>query len=154
MYRVAYRVTGESNSAEDVCQIVFLRLLEESRRIRHPERLASWLRRCAVNSSINLAKKRRRESQLEEILHRAADGRAARDDLSPEERLESEEAATRLKDALLRLPARERALLALRFDEDLTYEQIGAVVRRPVTTVKSQIRRAVARLRGYLNSAD
>jgi RNA polymerase sigma-70 factor (ECF subfamily) len=51
---------------------------------------------------------------------------------------------------MLQLEPEARALLALRFDEDLTFSEIAAALDRPVSTVKSQVARAVSRLRALL----
>ena len=59
-FRVAYRVTGEHDVAEDVRQTVFLRLMKSPRAVRHAERLAAWLRRSVVNEAINAVRRRKR----------------------------------------------------------------------------------------------
>jgi RNA polymerase sigma factor (sigma-70 family) len=53
-------------------------------------------------------------------------------------------------DALGRLPARDRAIVVLRYFEDLSVEQVADVLEVPVSVVKSQTRRSLAKLRELL----
>ena len=60
IFRIAYRITGDHATAEDVRQTIFLRLLENPALVRRVRTLAPWLRRAAVNEAINAIRGRRR----------------------------------------------------------------------------------------------
>jgi len=68
--------------------------------------------------------------------------------------LVADERAKRLAGALLQLEPAERALLSLRFDEDLTFAEIASVLGQPASTIKSRLARTVGRLRGLLINQD
>jgi RNA polymerase sigma-70 factor, ECF subfamily len=147
MVRIAYRITSDLAEAEDLRQRVFLKLLEAPGSVAQPERFAAWMRRTMVNAAIVALRRRRRREGLHQRLRARA---MSVDDAHPGAGLMADEQARRLADAMLQLDAEARALLALRFDEDLTYSEIAAALDRPVSTVKSQVARAIARLRTML----
>ena len=64
------------------------------------------------------------------------------------------EDADRLAAALAELTPTDRALLALRFDEALTFGEIGEALAKPASTVKSRYAKAIERLRASLESED
>ncbi len=144
LLRVAYRITGRMAEAEDVRQRVLLKLLENPGAVRRPELFASWMHRTAVNDALSaLRQKKRRERRIERLARRVVPSNVS----SPGDSLIAEEQAHRLNDALSRLEPQIRAMLSLRFDENLTFAEIAAVLGRPASTIKSRFGRAVDRLR-------
>ena len=65
--------------------------------------------------------------------------------------LQDRESREQLAVALAKLAPEERALVSLRFDEDLTFREIGEVLELPTSTIKSQLSQAIARLRTALS---
>ena len=145
--RIAFRITGDLGEAEEVRQEVFLRLLESPHSLREPERFAAWIRRCATNTAIEAVRKhklrQRANTRIQQHLSKT-------DDTQPIDKLAAADEAECLRAALAKLETDERGLLALRFDEGLTFQEIGNTLERPVSTVKSQVASAVERLRGLL----
>lgn len=146
-YRIACRVTRCHAAAEDVRQTVFLRLWEKPRSIRSPERFGVWFRRAIVNEAINVARRASRTRA-----RRTTGPDAPSRDGAMLETLGQAEEVQRLEWALEQLVPEERALLTLRFDEDLTFQEISHVVDKPLSTIKSQARRAVTRLGRIMES--
>ncbi len=70
--------------------------------------------------------------------------------LSPGQELEKKESVQRLREALVELRPEEQEVFLLRQNGDLTYEQIAVLRRRPVGTVKTQMRTALIKLRKVL----
>lgn len=149
--RIAYRITGDAAKAEDVRQTVFLRLLESHEGLDKPERIAAWLRRCAVNVAITELRRRKSDQRANAKL---ASGERIEAAGEPGKALAATEEAAQLRAALATLEPDVRALLSLRFDEGLTFREIAATVDRPASTVKSQIGAAVVRLRAMLAPID
>ncbi len=151
LVRIAYRITGDLAEAEDVRQRVLLKLLESSGALREPERFAAWMHRAVVNTALSAVRRRkRREGLFERLRHRAA----TLDESHPGARMIADDQARLLADALLRLEPDARALLALRFDLELTFHEIAAALGQPASTVKSRLARAVSRLRTLLADDD
>jgi len=139
VFSLAWRMTGDRGLAEEVAQDVFLELDRHMDRIESPEHALNWLRRVAMNRSAD-ALRRRKVRGLDlwvdiEEKHGA-----------PAEERQSALGA-RLEYLLSTLPEPQRAALVLRYQEDLTPEEIAASVDAPLATVKSNLHRGLKLLR-------
>lgn len=151
LLRVASRVTGDVAEAEEVRQTVFLRMLQSPGSLRSPERFAAWVHRATVNEAISAVRRRKRREAAGTRLGELGPATAASD---PADALVAGDEAARLSAALAGLEPDERALLALRFDEGLTFAEIATALGQPASTVKSRAARVVARLRARLDDPD
>ena len=133
--RAAYAMLGNWAAAEDAVQTTFTALYSHWPRIRsgNPE---AYARRTLVNNCIAATRKRSRELVTDRVPDRATDGGQAYVDL---------------KDALAQLPVRDRAVIALRYLEDLSVRDVAAALDLPEGTVKSQSSRALTRLEQLLS---
>ncbi len=151
LLQIAYRVVGCLDQAEDIRQTIMLRMLQSPESLPAPSALAAWLRRCVVNESVTRARRadvhERATSALRQINPK---GHVA----TSSEQLIANEEIGRLHRALRELEAESRALLSLRFDEDLTFREISEILQRPVSTVKSQVGRAINDLRQILRRKE
>src|SRR5437764_686009 len=119
--RLAYLLTGDRASAEDLAQDAFVKVAGRLVHLRDPGAFDAYLRRTVVNlSHSNL--RRKRVERLYLLKHRSAAGQAAAETGSFEDREE-------LWSALLRLPERQRAAIVLRFYEDLSEAQTAEILR-------------------------
>ena len=135
--RSAYLLTGDAHLAEDLLQETLTRVAQKWRRVGDsPD---PYARRVMHNLAIDSW--RRRRVRPAEVLGTTPPELAGRgDDAEVERRVV-------LRDALARLTPRQRAVLSLRFYEDLTESETAAVLGCSVSTVKSTARDALARLR-------
>ena len=131
--RLAFMLTGDAGVAEEVAQEAFVRVWRAWERIRDPQAAAAYLRRTVVNLSTSLL--RRRTLELRHRLRRVED--AVEVDVG---------ARIDVLRAVARLPARQRACVALRFYEDLSESQTAEVLGISVGAVKSQTYKALRRL--------
>ena len=136
--RTAYAMLGSWPAAEDAAQSTFTALYANWPRIRSINTDA-YGRRVLVNTCITAIRKRAREVVTDRVPERES-----ADDLS----------AVELMDALARLPVRDRAVLALRYLEDLSVRDVAAACDVPEGTVKSQTSRALARLEELLSAPE
>jgi RNA polymerase sigma-70 factor, ECF subfamily len=149
-FSVAFRMLGSRADAEDIAQQAFVDAFNALERFRGEGRthaFSTWLLRIAVNRSKDVLKSRRR---TEEPLDRDVPGGEAAfayDPPTPEAHASSGERRERLEAALLELPTKYREVLILRDAEDLSYEEIRAILRLPLTTLKIRVIRARAMLR-------
>lgn len=133
--RLARRITGDRMLAEDLVQEAFVRLATRFPDLRDPAAFGPYLRTTVTN----LARSHFRRLALErKHLQREAGTRVTTQD--PESHPE-------VWDALLRLPPRQRAAVALRYYEDLSVGQVADVLECPAGTVKSLASRGIAQLR-------
>ncbi len=133
--RAAYLLTGDVHLAEDLVQTALHRAAMRWERLTASGDPEAYVRRILYNEHVSWWRRRRlRESYGDEAPERAA------------HRVDSELRVT-MRDALRRLTPHQRAVLVLRFYEDMSESQAAAVLGCGVGTVKSQTRHALGRLR-------
>lgn len=133
--RLARGLTGDRMLAEDLVQEAFVRLSAHFPDLRDPGAFGAYLRTTVTN----LARSHFRRLSLERaFLEREAATQVTTRD--PESHPE-------IWDAILRLPPRQRAAIALRYYEDMTVSQAADVLECPAGTVKSLASRGIAQLR-------
>jgi RNA polymerase sigma-70 factor (sigma-E family) len=141
MVRLAHLITGSNGVAEDVVQEAFVRLRAQWHRVDNP---GGYLRTTVVNLSRGHLRRRgveRRHVVAEPIDHSGP----------PDRRLTGDPEIDDTWAAVRRLPPRQRAVLALRFYEDLPLAEIAQVLGCRLGTVKSNLHRGLARLRKELS---
>jgi RNA polymerase sigma-70 factor (sigma-E family) len=135
--RSAYLLTSDAHLAEDLLQEALTRVAQKWRKVGDsPD---AYARRVMHNLVIDSW--RRRRARPAEVLGASPPELSGRGDVVDVER------RVVLRDALARLTPRQRAVLSLRFYEDLTEVETAAVLGCSVSTVKSTARDALARLR-------
>jgi RNA polymerase sigma-70 factor (sigma-E family) len=137
LVRTAFLLTGDLFLAEDLAQTALTRVYASWRRVRRADDVDAYVRRVLVNANAGRFRKRR---VAEHLVAAPADGRTH----LPHESLAERSA---LMTALAELPARQRAVVVLRYWEDLSEREVAAVLGCSVGTVKSQASKALARLR-------
>ncbi len=153
VYGFVCRVTGDRSEGEDIAQEVFVRVWKNLRRYRSEDSFKVWLFAIARNASVDWL--RRKKPAVFSDFDGADGENILTQTLADPGPLPDELAALAAEGDLLavlvgRLPAKHRAVVSLRRDGDLTFEEVAAVLRQPVDTVKSLHRRSVARLRQLL----
>jgi RNA polymerase sigma-70 factor (sigma-E family) len=145
LVRTAYAVSGDRGVAEDAVQTAFAKAFRSWRRIARMEAPEAYLRRMAINEVLNdrrLARHRHevsREQVPEQLAGSGADAALTHDEMWR---------------ALSTLPPRQRAVLVLRYYEDLSEQQIADALGCRPGTVKSQASAALASLRSRLDLAS
>jgi len=134
--RTALLLTGSHHAAEELVQEALVKAAARWRRLTAEGDPEAYLRRIMVNDRISWWRRRRRESAVPAVPERASvDGS------------DTVNGRLDLAAALATLPARQRAVIVLRFYEDLSVEETAALLRCAPGTVKSQTSDALARLR-------
>jgi RNA polymerase sigma-70 factor (ECF subfamily) len=141
VFRTAYRITGNAADAEDVLQTVFLRLVRRSEAAEPLENAESYLRRAAVNASIDLIRSKQsdRSVPLFEVPSRV---------LQPD----FGELREALRLALARLTPRSAEIFSLRFFEDFRNQEIARMLNISIVTVAVTVHRVRRQLRKELAS--
>ena len=143
-YRLALRITGQPEAAEDVVQDTFVRLWEARKRVDPNGSVRSFILRITVNLCLDRFRRLRHETSLEEdetLLdvapdHGASDWDAAIDRMAVQEAFEH-------------LPPMYRVTLALRYGEELSYQEIAENLGISVTAVALRILRGKELLRAH-----
>ena len=154
VFRLAYRLTGHEQDAEDVVQEAFLKAFREIRRFEARSSFATWLYRITVNCSHDLRRQRPRAGtrpSLDDpdggVLADLADTSPAAD---PLRELASRRIDERVRAAMSGLSAQERSAFVMRHFEGLSIEEIGRVLGLRTSAAKHSIFRAVHKLRRAL----
>jgi len=143
LLRTAYLITWDSGEAEDLVQECLFKVARRWPRVRRMQQPRAYARRILVNLALDGARGRaRRRGELN-------DGAAIVEE-SARDALEGIETRAELLDALAGLNPRQRAVLVLRFFNDLTEAQTAEVLGCSPGTVKSSTSRGLARLREVL----
>lgn len=141
LFRTAYLLTGDHGLAEDLLQTALLKTYVGWRRLRAVENAEAYTRRVLVTTVTSWA--RRKSWRAERPTERV-----------PERTTRTDDDAVAERDAVWReiqnLPPRQRAVIVLRFYEDLTEQQAAAAMGCSVGNVKSQTHAALKNLRERL----
>lgn len=144
--RVAYRLLGRLEDAQDAAQEVFLRLLRHRHRVG-PD-LRAWLYRVTVNVCNDHHRRRKVVVQMEAREQRLDFDPAP----NPERVLALEERKRLVMEGLSKLPERERAAVVLRDIEGLSTAEVAAILGVEEVTVRSQASSARLKLAKYVRS--
>lgn len=132
--RTAYVVVRDWDLAEDLVQQALAKLYVAWPRVR-PETRMAYARRTVVNECLSHLRRNRPETPTDEL---------------PDRQVATIEPVPGLSEALERLPARQRAIVALRFLDDLSVAEVATALNIAEGTVKSQTSRALETLRRHL----
>lgn len=150
VFRLAYRVTGNEQDAEDVVQEAFLKAYNHFGRFDSRASFATWIHRIATNCAIDLLRRRSRRMGWG-----GSGGGFEAEDLpshhpGPEARVRSLEVEDTMARALGALSPNERAAFVLRHIEGLSTEEIGEALGLRANAAKQTVFRAVHKLRRIL----
>ena len=148
IFRTAWRVTGNANDAEDVLQTIFLRLLRRPPAALETGNAGGYLRRAAINASLDLIRSRKRshlvalDQQMIEEVEPAVDGAS-----DPERRFSGLELRDRLRRELAKVNPRAAEMFVLRYFEGHRNSEIGPMMGTSRMTVAVTLHRLRKRLR-------
>jgi RNA polymerase sigma-70 factor, ECF subfamily len=140
--RVATHLLACSDDAEDVVQDAFVRAYRHLGNYHERDRFGAWLTRILVNQCRTRATKNARYVPLDADAHTA--------DLVTDASDEAADTRAELARAMQHLVPEQREAIALRFGEELSYEEMAMVTGVGVSALKMRVQRACARLRTLL----
>ncbi len=153
IYNLIYRKVGDRETAEDLCQEVFLKAWQALPNFKEQSVFYTWLYQIAFNCSIDYIRKRNREIifACEELPQNADDGLPMlQTQPSPCQILEKEELGHIIRKAMHKLPLGQRSVLYLRYWEDLPIKEIALRLGKSEGTVKTYLYHARQKLRSLL----
>ncbi|HZG02282.1 MAG TPA: SigE family RNA polymerase sigma factor [Streptomyces sp.] len=140
MLRTAYLLTGHHHDAEDLVQAALARAYTRWERVRRTDDPDAYVWRIMINANVDRLRGLRVREWLTTRFPESRESQVA-------DRADQVVDRSLLLDALGRLPARQRAVLVLRFLEDRSETEVARVLGTRVGTVRSHTSRALARLR-------
>jgi RNA polymerase sigma-70 factor (ECF subfamily) len=146
VFSLAWRMTGDRGLAEELAQDVLLELDRNLGQMKSADHARFWLRQVTVHRAADaLRRKRTRAASLGTDVWEELEERHGFVDLDSTDGNNS--LSVRIEELLAGLPESQRAALVLRYQEDLTPEEIATTMRAPVATVKSHLQRGLKLLR-------
>lgn len=143
VHRLAYRISGDADLAEDLTQDVFVQVFRRLDQFRGESSFSTWVHRVALTVSLNAMRKvkrfRQRETPIEDAFHHEAEGSTMEPDMRD-----------RLKAAIDALPEGCRVALVMHTIEGYSHAEIGAALGIAEGTSKARVFDARARLKKAL----
>ncbi len=148
---LAYRLVGDWETALDLAQDTFVRAYQALDTFDPTRRFSSWLYRIATNRCYDYLRQQGRWESV--VVAEPAEGVTWPGDTSddPLRHLEQHDLRMAIEEAIAALPPRYRAVVVLRYLENLSYQEIADVLDLPIGTVKTHLYRARDLLRKILN---
>jgi RNA polymerase sigma-70 factor (ECF subfamily) len=158
VFSLIFRMVRDRETAEDLSQETFIKVLNNLDRYSPEFKFSSWLFKIANNLTIDHLRRRRVDTISIEGAPDAVTAESAKatsiavasGSESPLEELESRELGSAIERAIGKLRPEYRACIMLRHVEDKSYEEIAEIVKLPLGTVKTYIHRARHELRTAL----
>jgi len=142
LLQYAARITGDRERARDVVQETFIKFHRNGALSRQGE-TATWLFTVCRNGALNVCRKERRMMYLDEEVIEARESEQP----MPFDQLEQQEAAGFLLRIVAALPARQQEVIQLKFQNDLSYQQIAEIMKTTANNVGVLLHTALKTLR-------
>ncbi len=131
-YRIAFSYVHSEADAQDIVQESAYKAIYHAKKLKKTEYAKTWICRIVINEAVSFLRKQKKE-QTEPMLADFAD--------------KETEDMTDLRNALEKLAPEEKAVIILRFFEDMKLEEIAVVCEESVSTVKSRLYRTLKKLK-------
>jgi len=145
VFSLALRMTADRGLAEEIAQDVFLELDRCLGQLESAEHVLYWLRRVTMSRSTDALRRRKTRRFDQWVEMEDAHGALEAEPASP--------LGVRMEALLATLPEAQRETLILRYQEDLSPEEIAQTLAAPVATVKSHLQRGLKMLRAKAASS-
>ncbi len=143
VHNLCYKMLKNYDDAKDMAQETFLKAYRNIKNFDGRSKFTTWLYRIAVNNCINFMKKEHPQEEIkDEILEIHGD--------DPVEKYKHKKMKEIIYNAIAKLPEVQKSVFTLRALEELPYQEISAILNKPVNTVKVNYHLAVKNLKNYL----
>lgn len=155
LYQLCYRMLGNRQEAEDIAQEAFVRAYINLQTFDQKRKFSTWLYRIATNLCIDRIRKKKPDYYLDAEVE-GTEGlnmysQIAADEQLPEDAAMQMELQDRIQYEISKLPDKYRAVIVLKYIEELSLQEISEVLDLPLGTVKTRIHRGREALRKQLN---
>ncbi|MER3522517.1 MAG: RNA polymerase subunit sigma [Ignavibacteria bacterium] len=147
VYWVARRIVGSHDDADDVAQETFVKAYLALGDFRGDSSFFTWLYRIAVNLSLNVVRKQQVMNYLRDspIISSLLPARE-----NPHKDAELKDLASRLQQAVAKLPEKQRAVFVMRYFDEMSYEEISKVLKTSVGGLKANYFHALRKVQEFL----
>ena len=142
LLQYARRITGDREQARDVVQETFVKF-QRNGALRHEDEPATWLFTVCRNGALNVCRKERRMMYVDEEVLEARENEQP----MPFEQLQQKEATGFLLQIVGTLPPRQQEVIQLKFQNDLSYQQMAEILQTTTNNVGVLLHTALKTLR-------
>jgi RNA polymerase sigma-70 factor (ECF subfamily) len=150
VYGLACRMVSDAEEARDLAQQAFLQAFVHIKSFRRDAQFRTWLFRIAINQCYNFLKARRKFGDPIDCDEMNLAGTEA----SPEAELITQDDRRRLYGALEQLPAKQRAVITLKIEQGLSYQEISQILGGTAGAARVNYCQALKTLKKYMQSED
>ncbi len=143
IHDLCYKMIRNYDDARDLAQETFIKAFRKINTFRGQSKFSTWLYRIAMNNCLNFLKKQRPTEQLYEEI------RITKSD-DPVQMFKNKRFREKLREAVAKLPEVQRAVFTLRTLDDLSYEEVSEILKKPISTIKVNHHLAVKNLRNQM----
>jgi RNA polymerase sigma-70 factor (ECF subfamily) len=145
IHDLCYKILRNYDDARDIAQETFIKSYRKINKFHGRSQFSTWLYRIAVNNCLNYLKKQRPTEEIYDEM--MSDGK---DD--PVQRYKNKKLREKIYDAVAKLPTVQRAVFTLRTLEDMSYQDVSEILKKPISTIKVNHHLAVKNLRNHLRT--
>jgi RNA polymerase sigma-70 factor (ECF subfamily) len=149
VYATAYRFLNSYDDADDISQEVFIKAFNNLHKFRGDSSIKTWLYKITKNICTTTLRKKKFFSVFKSI-DSEENLDIVYEDKNPEEKLESQELSLKLNEAINKLPTKQRETFALRYFEDMKYDDISKLLGTSVGGIKANYFQAIQKIGKYL----
>jgi RNA polymerase sigma-70 factor (ECF subfamily) len=131
LFNTALRMTGDTEEAADISQETFVKAYQRLSEYRPEYKFFSWIYRILINDTLNRIKQRSKTQLIETEI--------SSDDRLPDEQFDAKRQSIRIESALRELAFDQRIVIVLRYFNDMSYQEMSAILSLPEKTVKSRL---------------
>jgi RNA polymerase sigma-70 factor (ECF subfamily) len=143
IHDLCYKILKNYDDARDIAQEAFLKAYRNINKFYGHSKFSTWLYRISVNTCLNFIKKQRPTEEIkEEILELPRD--------NPVQRYKNKRIREQIYGAVAKLPNVQKTVFTLRALEEMPYQEISEILKKPLSTVKVDYHLAVKNLKNYL----
>jgi RNA polymerase sigma-70 factor (ECF subfamily) len=159
LFRLAYRITGNHEDAEDAVQETLYRVATKAHQFRGQSQFSTWLTRIAINQALTCLRHRKRDRSVSLDAYLAGDDDRTQFELrhsrpTPDAALSVRESKALLERCITRLPKMYREIIKLYYVDELSIAEVRGTLSLTEPTVKSRLVRARRMLRDQLETAQ
>jgi len=151
IYYLCRRMTGTHQSADDLSQDTFIKAYLSLASFKEKMNFFPWIRKIAVNSTLNYLKKSEKELPLNPRIQSKSLNSEPNPNEKPFNQLYKSELEAKLTASIQKLPKEQRSIFILKVFEDMSYKEISDTLNIPRGTVMSRLSRVRQKLKSSLS---
>jgi len=145
IHDLCYKILRNFDDARDMAQETFIKAYRKITKFDGRSQFSTWLYRIAVNNCLNYLKKQRPTEEIyEEIVSSGKD--------DPVELYRNKKLREMIYGAVEKLPTVQRAVFTLRTLEDMSYQEVSDILKKPISTIKVNHHLAIKNLRNHMKA--